>query len=76
MSFRSALWLAKDPYTAEPEVSSYPSRYPYVLGIIKEFWHAHWPYISACRDLGVAYKVLDISGPDWIDVALSEASCP
>jgi len=68
MSLRRAVWLAKDPYTAEPEASSYPSRYPYILGIIKEFWHCHWPYIGACRDLGIAYKVIDISGPDWIDI--------
>ena len=38
------------------------------LGIVKEFAHTHASYIGACRDLGVPYKVLDLSGPDWIDI--------
>lgn len=40
----------------------------YVLGIIEEFDNNHLPYIAACEDLGVRYKTLDISGPDWIQV--------
>ncbi|MCF7974313.1 MAG: hypothetical protein K9N55_10900 [Phycisphaerae bacterium] len=38
------------------------------LGIIKEGMRLHEHYIEACRDLGVPYKVLDISGPNWMDV--------
>ncbi len=38
------------------------------LGIFKEFWHMHWQYIAACRELDVSYKLLDISGPDWLDI--------
>ena len=68
LDLRTASWISKDPYANDPPVSSYESKYPYVLGIIKEFWHMHRHYIAACRDLGVAYKVLDISGPDWQDV--------
>lgn len=41
---------------------------PYVLGIIAEFDNNHLPYVAACEDLGVRYKILDISGPDWIQV--------
>lgn len=74
MEIRKASWVSKDPYANDPPVSSYESKYPYVLGIIKEFWHGHWHYIAACRDLGVAYKVLDISGPDWEDV-IKNAGC-
>ena len=40
----------------------------YVIGIIEEFDNNHLPYITACEDLGVHYKTLDISGPDWIQV--------
>lgn len=40
----------------------------YVLGIIEEFDDNHLPYIAACEDMGVRYKTIDISGPDWIAV--------
>jgi len=40
----------------------------YVLGIIEEFDNNHLPYIAACKDLGVSYKTLNISGSDWVQV--------
>lgn len=74
LSLRRDRWIAKDPYAQDTPESTYQSEYPYVLGIVKEFWHLHWPYVAACRDLRVAYKIVDISGPDWIDV-VQEAGC-
>ncbi|MFW6106960.1 MAG: ATP-grasp domain-containing protein, partial [bacterium] len=65
---RTAAAEAAAPFKGQQAHSSYEPRYPYTLGIIKEFWHRHSPYIAACRDLKVAYRVIDISGPDWIDV--------
>jgi glutathione synthase/RimK-type ligase-like ATP-grasp enzyme len=73
-NLRKASWISQDPYANNPPVSSYKSKYPYIFGIIKEFWHMHWHYIAACRDLGVAYKVLDISGPDWQDI-IKKSNC-
>lgn len=74
LEIRAASWIAKDPYMNDPPVSSYQPKYPYTLGIIKEFWHCHWHYISACRELSVTYKVLDISGPDWLEV-IEKSGC-
>jgi len=74
LNMRTASWIAKDPYANDPPESSYESRYPWKLGIIKAFRHNHWPYIAACRELGVAYKLLDISGPDWLEV-LKKSAC-
>jgi len=62
-----AKWLAEDPYAGAEEVSSYPARVDLRLGIIKEFTRIHGYYIGACRELGVPYCVVDISGPDWIE---------
>ena len=45
---------------------SHRNKSRYVLGIIEEFDNNHLPYIAACEDLGVRYKTIDISGPDWI----------
>ncbi|MGD8786620.1 MAG: hypothetical protein PVJ60_04280 [Phycisphaerales bacterium] len=67
LDLRKANWVAKDPHVDAPLVSSYPSKYPYVIGIIKEFCHMHSYYVAACRDLGVSYKVVDISGPNWLE---------
>lgn len=65
---RTAWQVRQAPFTEEEPNSSYKPMLPYKLGIIMEFWHRHWPYIAACRDLRVAYKIIDISGPDWINV--------
>ncbi|MFQ5450227.1 MAG: RimK family alpha-L-glutamate ligase [Nitrospinaceae bacterium] len=40
----------------------------HVLGIIEEFDNNHLPYVAACKELGVRYKIIDISGPDGIQV--------
>jgi len=40
----------------------------YLIGIIEEFDKNHLPYIDACKDLGIHYKTINISGPDWIQV--------
>ena len=74
LDIRAASWKEKDPYANDSPVSSYESEYPYTLGIIKEFWHQHWHYIAACRDLRVSYRLLDISGPDWLKV-IEESGC-
>ena len=66
---RTQWWKAKDPYFNDPPYSTYDPVVPVKLGIIKEFWHRHTPYIAACRDLRVPYEVVDISGPDWLDRA-------
>lgn len=37
------------------------------IGILKEFSKNHFYYIAACEDLGITYKVIDISCNNWID---------
>jgi len=67
-AFNRHKWRAMDPYANIEEVSTYPAKVDVKLGIIKEFAHAHKDYVGACRDLGVPYKILDLSGPDWVEV--------
>ena len=74
LDIRMKSWIAKDPFVNDPPYSTYTSDCPYVFGIIKEFWHMHWPFIAACREMKVPYKILDISGPNWIDV-IEKAGC-
>lgn len=38
------------------------------LGIIKDTMQRHSYYEAACLELGVPYELLDITGPDWVDV--------
>lgn len=68
------VWAELDPYRYDDPVSSYKPRHPYVIGIIKQFAHYHRHYVSACRELQVAYKLLDISGSNWVDV-ISGSGC-
>jgi hypothetical protein len=61
------IWIAEDPYSDCPFESEYPGKFDVKFGIIREFTHMHKHYIAACRKLGVPYKLIDISGPDWLD---------
>ncbi len=71
---RGRIWRARNPYRDEGSEWYANGGSEFTLGIINEFWHLHWPYIAACRDLGVSYKVLDISRPDWLEV-LGDSGC-
>lgn len=62
-----------DPYANEPSHCDFPGS-KYTLGIIKEFAHYHKANIAACKELGISYRVLDISGTDWIEV-VKAAKC-
>lgn len=55
-----------NPHSKEPDQFNAPGS-PCILGIIKEFYQFHKSYISACRELGISYRLIDISGSDWID---------
>lgn len=57
-----------DSHRKTEPVPSFRNKSRYVLGIIEEFNNNHLPYVAACEDLGVRYKTVDISGPDWIQV--------
>ena len=46
-------------------------RHDVTLGVVKEFSGSHLHYVAACNDLGVPCRVLDLSGPDWMDVVKS-----
>lgn len=61
-------------YTDADNVSTYPPNVDVTMGIIKAAANFHEQYISACRDLQVPYRVIDISGPQWVD-EVREAGC-
>lgn len=44
------------------------------LGILSDFDGAHLKYISSCEEIGIAYTLIDILSPDWIDL-LKESDC-
>ncbi len=62
-----------NPYVNESQNCDFPGS-PYTLGIIKEFAQYHKSNIAACKELGVSYRVIDISDSDWIHV-VKDANC-
>lgn len=56
-----------DTLSSEPEVFDSPSS-PCILGIIRELFNYHKDYIRACRELGISYRIIDITGSDWLSV--------
>lgn len=73
-SYDPQKWLAEDPFADAEDVSTYAPRVDVKLGIIREFTRIHSFYIGACRELGVPYQVVDISGPDWYQT-VKDAGC-
>lgn len=67
-SYLQMVCEAENPFLDCETVSTYPASVDVTLGIIREFLHTHKYYIGACRTMGVPYKLVDISGPDWQDV--------
>ncbi len=37
------------------------------LGILQSFQHFHKLYMAACNELGVAYELIDIMAPNWLE---------
>jgi glutathione synthase/RimK-type ligase-like ATP-grasp enzyme len=62
-----------NPHSKEPNDFNVPGS-PCRLGIIKELFQYHKSYITACRELGISYRLIDISGSDWID-RIQDAEC-
>jgi hypothetical protein len=51
---------------SEPVPGSPAARFK--LGVVAEFGGFHRPAENACREMGVSHRLVDISGPDWLDV--------
>ena len=57
----------KNPYSDETKYGEYKGKSKYTIGIIKEFTNYHKNYIAACIDMDVSYKVIDMTGAQWVD---------
>ncbi len=53
------------PLAHEPEVWE-ASGSPVRLAILKEYYSYHKDFVYACRELGISYRLVDISASDWI----------
>jgi hypothetical protein len=52
-------------------VESFPDAYDApeggrTLGVLRDPFYGHEPYLAACRELGVGYRVVDIFASNWI----------
>ncbi len=62
-----------DPFSREPPEYDVPTS-RFRLGILREFMHYHKWYVAACRELGVSYRLIDLSTNDWI-ARIRDSSC-
>lgn len=65
--YNTFLWAAENPYTGSDKEWSYKGTSKNTIGIVYDPAHYHRYYISACIDMNVSYKVLDIRRDDWIN---------
>jgi len=73
-AYQREAWAAHDPCPDSPDVSGYEGRVPATLGIVQAHGYLWRNYICACRELGVPYRVVDITGPDWL-ARVRESGC-
>lgn len=64
---------AADPFARELPIFDVPAS-RFRLGILREFFHYHKHYVAACRELGVSYRLLDLSANDWME-RIQQAEC-
>jgi len=62
LRFRSA---ERNPFAGERAFDVPGS--PALLGVFEDYMSYHKDYLIACRELGVSYRVLDLSASDWIE---------
>ncbi|MBK1674785.1 MULTISPECIES: ATP-grasp domain-containing protein [Ectothiorhodospira] len=65
--------LRANPFVDEPRHYDVPGC-RVRLGILEEVFQYHKHYIAACREMGISYRLLDISRNDWLD-AIGHAGC-
>lgn len=51
-----------------PNDSEYETKHPWRIGIIEDPLQYCMSYVAACRELNVAYRMVDIFRSDWIEV--------
>lgn len=47
---------------------------PTRVGIVRNAAQYHKHYVKACLEMGVPFRVLDLSGPDWVD-RVGQSAC-
>jgi hypothetical protein len=55
----------RDPLAHQP-CEHFAEGSPVKLGILKEYYSYHKDYVYACRELGISYRLIDLSADDWI----------
>lgn len=59
---------------AIPFESSYESQYPVLVGIFFDRSYTYAFNVAACRELGVRFKVVDLTANDWVE-RLRDSGC-
>jgi hypothetical protein len=65
--------LRRNPFASEPPDYDVAGS-QFKLGILREFYQAHMWYVTACREMGVSYRVIDLSADDWPEV-IAQSGC-
>jgi hypothetical protein len=72
--YNAFLWAAENPFVGTDKEWSYKGISANTIGIIFDPAHYHKYYMSACIDMQVSYKVIDIRKNGWID-ELKNSGC-
>ena len=65
--YNEKIFARFNPYVDSDDEWEYNANSEVTLGIIFDPTHYHRYYMSACKDLNISYKVIDIRGADWVN---------
>jgi hypothetical protein len=57
-----------------PPQSEYASPYPFTIGVFTDTGYGFARNVRACREMGVSYRVLDLSSANWVEM-VRESGC-
>ena len=72
--YNQHLWKSENPFVGTDKEWGFKGKSKNTLGIIYDPAHYHKFYISACLDMNISYKVLDIRKSNWIQI-IKNAGC-
>ena len=68
LDYDRAVWRQGNPWVDGPDEWEYDGGSGLRVGILFSESHDHEKYMTACHELGVSYRVIDIRRRNWIDL--------
>lgn len=67
LDHKKAGWEAQNPYVSTRDEWEFAGDGSEPIGVAFDFAHQHSHYLSACHEMNIPYRVIDLTASDWQD---------